>query len=131
MDIKEFHVGQIAYMESTDIRGGSSHNPDPLREVTVTKIGRKYVTVSWGAWREIQFEPTHTTDRFLTEKTEYGYGHRLYVSKDAYEETMELKQLRIWFRKASSYGNERQYTLDQLRAVKQILDNTAEQRMAE
>lgn len=120
MDIKDFTIGQTAYFSGGHIR---SKGEEPLQEVTVTKIGRKYVTVKSGWW-ERQFEPTYTkqADRYLVEKVEIGTAGRLYKTREAYEEQRELESLRDWLCKAAGWNTVNRYTLDQLREIKAILE---------
>jgi len=120
MDIKDFTVGQTAYFSSA--RNWTREGP-PLQEVTVTKIGRKYVTVKSGWW-ERQFAPTGSTrdDRCLVEKVDYGAPGLLYKTREAYEEQRELESLRNWLRKAADWNTVNKYTLEQLREIKAILE---------
>lgn len=118
MDIKNFHTGQIAFLDSGRNRKGEAY---PLTEVTVTKVGRKYVTVKRG-WGEYQFCSTRTTDKYLIEKTDYGSADRLYALREDCEEQRELERLRDWMRKAGSWEAVGKYTLEQLREVKTIIE---------
>ena len=120
MGIKDFTVGQTAYFSDRRIR---SKDGEPLREVTVTKIGRKYVTVKSG-WQERQFEPAYTkrADRYLVEKVDIGTGGRLYKTREAYEEQRELESMRDWLHKAAGWDLVNEYTLEQLREVRSILE---------
>ena len=120
MDIKDFAVGQKAYFYGGSIR---SKGDAPLQEVTITKVGRKYVTAK-GGWWERQFEPTYNAevDRYLIEKVEIGTAGRLYATREDYEIEREADSLRGWLNKATNWSNVRTYTLEQLRAVKAILE---------
>lgn len=120
MDIKDFTVGQTAYYSGGHIR---SKGEDPLIEVTVTKVGRKYVTVKSGWW-ERRFEPPfrNQAEKYLTEKVEIGTAGRLYKTRKAYEEQRELESLRDWVRKAADWSEIGKYTLEQLRETKAILE---------
>ena len=121
MDIKEFKVGQTAFMVDTDTRG-RTENSNPVTKVTVTKVGRKYITVEINRWRTAQFSSTRDRCGFLTENIDYGYPHHLFSSEEAYAQYVELEKLRRWLYEISHYGDTHKYTLDQLRAVKEILE---------
>lgn len=118
---KDFSVGQMAYILEANCQG--QYVEEPI-ECSVTKIGRKYVTVDYRGWG-IQFgvpEYLHSTP-YLEEKTEIGYHMRLFPSKEAATEYQELQSLRQWVQEATEYTSLKTYSLDQLRAVDRILSN--------
>lgn len=119
MEIKDFTVGEIAYFyEGYNWK----HEEIPLREVTVTKIGRKYVTTKC-SWAERRFAPSFNSrsERYLVEKVEYGSPGLLFATREEYEEQKELESLRSWLRKATDWSEINKYTLEQLRSVKKVL----------
>lgn len=120
MTLKDFTIGQTVYMTTSD-RYRRGDGRDDLNEATVTKVGRKYVTVKSGAW-ECRFFPFRETDNCLTEKVECGTPQKLYATREAYEAQRELESRRDWLRKAADWSTVNKYTLEQLRAVKAILE---------
>ena len=131
MDIKDFHVGQTAYMLSGDNRARNAP-PAPLKEVTVLKVGRKYVTVAESQmadlpWAHIQFESTPEGFLYLVEKVDYGYARSLFATQEAYLDHRDRERLWQWIRNAVDRRRFYDYSVDQLRAVKQILDPESEE----
>lgn len=124
MDIKDFHVGQTAYLCEICKRNSRKIDEWTLREVTVTKVGKKYVTVRIYA-SDVQFMSSENArkSRCLVEKTDWGNPCRLYLTREAFEEDRELEELREWMRKAACWEILGRYTLEQLRKAKEILSS--------
>lgn len=84
-------------------------------------MGRKYVTIS-GRWGE-RFREAHNRDMpYLIEEAEYGSPRLLFPSEDAVREYQEREELKEWVRVAAGWDKIDRYTLEQLRAVKKILE---------
>lgn len=101
MDKKDFTVGQTVYLLLT---GNEARYVDPDKLIitgTVTKIGRKYITVAINEWREIQFDMTNG----FRQNTECCIGYILFLSKDdiaAYHTRMDnIKYIDTFFREWS------------------------------
>lgn len=117
MTIKDFTVGQTAYVYCTDKRS----NPEKgYREVTVKKVGRVYVTV--GERWETKYEAGLNEENYLVEATDYGDSSYLFRTKQDLEDFLEWKSLTVYLRSAFDWGNITRLSLAQLRAVKQIID---------
>lgn len=119
--VKDFSVGQMAYMLVANRQGNYL---DESIECAVTKIGRKYITVDYRGWA-VQFGKPDYSDTacYLDERTEIGHHRRLFPSKKAAEEYLEWESLCQWVREAVNRNRLDAYSLDQLRAVKRILDD--------
>lgn len=118
MTIKDFHIGQTAYM----IYESSLKEKNFAEAVTVVKVGRKYVTVNDGGWqREIRFFESHTETPYLFEDRDRGARRLLFLTTEAVDEYNELNDLRSWVQEATNWMKVKDYTLAQLRAVKKIL----------
>lgn len=118
MDIKSFKPRQTVY-----IVGDARRPRDKFSAVKaeVAKVGRKYVTIS-GRWGE-RFREAHNRDMpYLIEETEYGSPRLLFPSEDAVREYQEREELKEWVRVAAGWDKIGRYTLEQLRAVKKILE---------
>lgn len=131
MHIKDFQVGQTAYMLSGENRCRTAP-PAPLKEVTVLKVGHKYVTVAEPQmvehpWSHIQFESTPEGFLYLTEKRDWGYARSLFATQEAYLDHRDRELLWQWIRNAVDRQRFYDYSVDQLRAVKQILDPESEE----
>jgi len=114
-------VGQTMYL--CDERDYNARNG---LEATLTKIGTKYYTVV-RQFREFRF---HKDD--LVEETNWGTRHRLYFSKqemlDDFESVDLIKQLKNFLGKCTK-TYQPTATLDQLRRMKAIADETQTKRM--
>lgn len=118
MKLKDFQIGQIVYL--------IERNPKPqdvIREYQVTSVGRKYLNVRC-EYNERKFRATDATDDvpYLVEHKEFGVSLLLFSSKEAAQKHIEGNILRNWFIKAAQLYNLNRYTVEQLRAVKEILE---------
>lgn len=112
MTLKDFSVGQPVYLLEDDGYGKKKIQ----RTAIVKKIGRTYLTVTYGI-TTMQFSPS---EHYWVEKTEWGYPTLLFESKEARADFIERVELNKWFRIAGCFPGV--YTLEQLRAVKKILE---------
>lgn len=72
---------------------------------------------------EYIFREAHNRDMpYLIEETEYGSPRLLFPSEDAVREYQEREELKEWVRVAAGWDKIGRYTLEQLRAVKKILE---------
>lgn len=122
MTIKDFKVGQTVFIIGSSRRECKMR--DDVREAEVVKVGRKYVTIS-GHWHQ-KFEETGTSAPYLTEHTDRGAPQQLFLSRKAIDEYTEQEALKEWVQKATRWENIGRYTLNQLRAVKKILEEEQE-----
>ena len=113
MTIKDFRVGEPAFIVNMNF--GRKDAPS-ITETMVAGIGRVYVTTTTG--RRFM-EGTH--EEFLTEKVSFGESDLFFNSRTAAEEYIEKNGLELWLGCISVDGAKR-YTLQQLRAVKNILE---------
>ena len=120
MTIKDFRIGQTA-MIAGDGRYGVADKRG-MGQVTVTKIGRKYVTAQDDVGREMRFRACETEQSYLIEETEIGSPRLLFPSEQAIEEYYELERLKHEIRKMMDWSRIGRYSLSQLRAVKNILE---------
>lgn len=117
MTIKNFKVGQTVFVMGD---GCTQRDKYGTTEAEVVKVGRKYVTISgnWGS----QFKEASLSRPYLVEHTEYGAPRLLFPSSKAVCEYLEREELKILLRMAMSRENIDRYTLEQLQAVKKILE---------
>lgn len=117
MTIKDFKVGQTAYILEDGYRGAFG----TATEVEVAKVGKRYVTVR-DMGREARFyEPANSTTH-LVEARDYGAKRLLFSTTEAVAEYKELIDLQGWAQEATSWLKVKRYTLAQLREVKRILE---------
>lgn len=126
MEKSDFKVGQIVYLRI--IKGSNaarrlSHTDKDLSDInsyiietTVTNVGRKYIMTDGG----IKFD---ATDEFRQVYTYGGVEYQLFLSKQDIYDTVEKEVICELLR--SKFGLycrcEKEYTLEQLQAVKDIL----------
>ena len=118
MDIKSFKPGQTVYIVGDAQR---SRDKSSAVEAEVARVGRKYVTIS-GRWGERFREALNGNMPYLIEETKYGSPRLLFPSEDAVREYREREELKEWVRVATGWDKIGRYTLEQLRAVKKILE---------
>lgn len=117
MTIKDFKVGQIAYILEDGHQGAFG----TATEIEVTKVGRRYVTVRDTGRETRFFEPVNSTT-YLVEDKDYGAKRLLFLTAEAVAEHKELIDLQGWVQEATSWLKIKGYTLAQLREVKKILE---------
>lgn len=115
MQIKDFSVGQTVFICGSTRRNTGTE----IKKAEVAKVGRKYVTLK-SLFVE-QFKEPNWTAPYLVEQVEYGTPRLLFPSEEAVCEYMETEELRDWLRKMTDWDKIGKYTLDQLRAVREIL----------
>lgn len=118
MTIKDFTVGQTAYVYDDKDR---RNNPVcGYREVVVAKIGRAYVTLgdAWGS----KYGVGYGGGNYLVEKVDAGSPRYLFRTKQDLDDFIEAKELMRDLRVVFDWNNIQKLSLDQLRAVKKILD---------
>ena len=118
MTIKDFTVGQTAYVYNTDHR----NNPkEGYAEVTVAKVGRSYVTLG-GGWGR-RFGVGYGPGNYLVEMLNAGSPAYLFRTKKDLDDYIETETLRVALRQAMDWWNLQQLPLSKLRAIKAILDS--------
>lgn len=125
MTIKDFQVGQKAYMLDNDRRRPSNGRKpgfdNLVREAEVTKIGRKYVTLGQGGWTR-QFREALTPSTFLVEQLDCGTPMYLFRTKQDAQEYLELKELQVWFASKGRNLIQNYAELATLKKVKELLE---------
>lgn len=115
---KDFSTDRPAYLL---VCKGYMHYADEPTEVTVTKVGRKLVTIRAGLW-DVRYEVPEWDKKaeYFVEKNDYGEKNMLFPSMKAFNEWKERYDLLDWFsRKCRPFEK---YTTGQLRAAKAILE---------
>lgn len=70
----------------------------------------------------VEFYKREENDDFLVENKDWGDYEKLYLSEQAVNDDIERDMLRSWFVKAVGSYNIDNYSLEQLRKVKKILE---------
>ena len=111
MDTKDFKVGDKVCL--LDYGWRSNFDNAVLKEVTVTAVGRKYVTVN-GCYK---FYKNRDYDMFLSASS--NSHDKLFVNVQGYEDYKEHRELVTWFNKEVE---PRTLSLEQLRQIKSIIE---------
>lgn len=116
MKISDFKVGQIAYLFTEE----SKYRPERISEVTVTNVGRKYVTIDFF---DEQYNATgRKNDNFLVRKGYSELSDRLFFSRQDIDDYKETQEIRVLLRKQIRWDNIEDIPLDKLRKIKKILE---------
>lgn len=116
MKLKDFHVGQTVY-----VVGGDHKQERVVSEYHVVSVGRKYIKCENDIGNIREFEILIDEQPYLTEHKDYGYKKLLFSTEKAASEHVEGNALRSWLSKAAEWYKLNQYTIEQLRTVKEIL----------
>lgn len=122
MTIKDFRVGQTVYVLSR-IKGKTTHHF--IKRYTVLSVGRKYVKAApEGVGHPDEFFLDGENDNYLTENITWREPGKLFLTETAANDDIEKDMLCSWLRNATQGYKIDDYTLEQLRAVRKILDGS-------
>ena len=115
------HEGQVVYLAP----GVNKCRQNPsLVEGTVTKVGRKYITIVAGGIREYKFHKDS-----LKQVTIYTPDYYIYPSKEEYERRVEFEKLLIYFKDLfNPFVPSPGTSLDKLRRMKAIMEEKEDER---
>lgn len=85
--------------------------------LTVKSVGRKYVIAGGDKF----YAPDWGRDYFV-EKTNCSPQYKAFPTMQAADDYVEKENLRMWMRKATGWSKLETYSIEQLRAVKEILE---------
>lgn len=122
MNIKDFKVGQTAYLMNFHDRQ-LNENTTTIDEVSVVSVGKKYVKAKYQNNCEKSFYQRDENDDYLVEKVMCGNENYLFLSLTAADEYKERKELSRWISNKTQYMRGTQYSIEQLREIKRILEN--------
>ena len=88
----------------------------------VVKVGRKYVTALLNG-QEIRFCAPCNCDLYLIEDKNWGAPRLLFPTSEAADRYCEREKLKLWVAEETGWLKMERYSLEQLRAVKQILEH--------
>lgn len=117
LTVKDFSPGDIVYIVRENRGRKESSN---IVKRTVKKVGRKYVILNGSGCYEEKYEDWKSD--YLHEKADYGEPSLLFKTEEDAMKYLEKKELIRWISNISFVRAEK-YSLQQLRAVKQILEN--------
>lgn len=122
MNIKDFKVGDTVY-----IVGGERAKDNSVREEIVSKVGKKYVSVGSG-YGEDKYEVSEYCEdaNYLLEHKDWGTRKQLYKSMEDIETEREIEQIRRWLFGSYADAQKHTFSIDQLRAVRDILNPNGE-----
>jgi hypothetical protein len=98
----------------------SSNIEDRILQGEVTKVGRKYITVKFGRYKEEQF---NIEDEYRNKYTAGGADYQLYLTKQDILDEVEVETIHSEIRSAfGDYRNNGKFTLEQLRRIRDIIN---------
>lgn len=115
MTLKEFEIGQMVFI--LNMYDGRNREPE-IREARVKAVGRKYVTIDNGS----RYEQKEKFCYGLVQNIDFGETTFLCPSVTDANNYIEQSKLSVWISNIS-WIKSRNYTLEQLRKVKEILGN--------
>lgn len=120
MSIKDFKPGQDAFM----LLENTGRNEEPKIEKTVVlSIGRKYVKVLLGISQcKIDFFSNLDEENYLLENVDWGERRKLFPGRQEVEDYLERGKIYRDLMNLLRYGNKNDFTLEQLREAKRILE---------
>lgn len=122
MTIKDFKTGQTVYA-LIRIKGKTTSHV--IKKYTVLSVGRKYVKAALeGDERPDSFYLDKDTDDYLTENITWRGPAKLFLTEAAANDDVEKDMLRSWLKNATEWRRISDYTLEQLRAVREILEGS-------
>lgn len=122
---KDFKPGQTAYI-LTRKRGRMQEHF--VSQCVVVSVGRKYVKTAKQESSSItsDFYNLRGDDNYLSEVDYCNTRRRLFPTQQAALEDIESDMLKDWISKATQHSSMEKYTVQQLRAVKEILEEKHE-----
>jgi len=123
LKLTDFWIGQKVL--EYELKNG--HRGRLLRELYVTKIGRRYLSVAEklgtrsADWE--RFELVNPDDDFLHSDYDILGNRTMLIPGDMNREDHdEVVKLKMWFKKAATHSKIEKYTYEQLLKVKAILE---------
>lgn len=130
MNIKDFKVGQMVYVELIGNASRGKTAEECIEEWEITFVGRKYVSAGKRKderiFGERTFEYRDTYKRFV-EKTNSCVDYVIYTTRQEIEEKHEKSRLFREIEERFRYGSQRDISLEQLRAIYGILEGKQEE----
>ncbi len=121
MNIKDFSVRQTVYV--LEEKRGRERELQ-THEYKVVSIGRKYLKASKdGSDRfPTEFYSPENRNDYLRENKDWAEPLKLFPTKEALTDYIEKEMLIRWLMEAAKSYNAKEYTLEQLRAARKILE---------
>lgn len=127
MNIKDFKVGQTVYVELARNASRGKIPEQCIEEWEITSVGRKYIKAGKRSdgriWGETTFEYRENYGRFV-QKTDCCVNYIIYLTKQEIEEKHEKSRLFREIEQRFRSGSQRDISLEQLRAIHGILDES-------
>lgn len=119
MTIKDFKIGDSACMLVMPSNGSVARAE--VTDVTICSKKRDKIRVSYGVNDSKWFHvPEDSNDNHFLEYRPFGYGSRLFSTRTEAEQFIEAARLDSYVK--SHMGIEDKYSLEQLRAIRAIID---------
>lgn len=112
---KKPEIGQTVY--KLNIGNAARNREQVLTEATVTKVGRKYFTISSNG-----FEQEAYIEGWYENSGQYLANFRLYETPEQWDEEKEQRRIEDRLRNCFSGFNRPKYALSKLKRIELILD---------
>lgn len=112
--MKDLKLGQKVWIR---YNGGDTRRSREVREGIITKVGRKYFEVNNNDWTGGKFDI-----KTMVEAVDSNYRDTAYLSLDEIEKEIEYGKLSSEIRNAFSAYSKLNFSIEQLRAIKEIID---------
>lgn len=129
MEIKEFKVGQTCYRLAEETYNG--HRTRKVVPLVVKRVGRKYVEAAKSLdspystkYLNREKELGLPEKPYLTEVSELGYATKLFLTEQGAIDFVEQQKLYAEVEGTIRKSRSDDYSLDQLRRIKAVLDET-------
>ncbi len=128
---KDFNVGQTVWVEVTGNASRGRTVEECIEEWEITSVGRKYIKAgrrhkSLGILNETVFEYRDNYKRFV-QKTDCCVDYILYTTRQEIDEKHEKNRLFREIEERFRYGSQKDISLEQLRAIHEILEEKQEE----
>ena len=122
MEIKDFKAGDTVL-----IVGGERTNDKSVHKDIIKSVGRKYVHVD-GVWGDTLFgvPEWNPKGKYLIESKDWGTKRKLYRNEKDMMDDEDNEKIRRWLFGSYNCAQSHKYTVEQLRAVRDILNPNGE-----
>lgn len=127
MNIKDFKVGQTVYVELTGSASRGKTLEHCIEEWEITYVGKKYIEATKKEADPFLFKTVfewREEYKNFVQKTVHSINYVLYPTKQEIEEKHEKNRLFREIEQRFSYGSQRDISLEQLRTIHGILDES-------
>ena len=119
MTIKDFNIGDKVFVRDYNFR--TNESTAVMKEATVTKVGKKFVSITYGYGKDTQFGIISQENEFYLEENTQGTRNKLFKSMNDVDNWIERMTIERYLKDLfdSSYKINN-ISLEKLRQIKSI-----------